>query len=298
MTAFVLGSGGRINDGLRGLDELLGEGLVDWGYLVADLFLELTQLFDAFAGAVSREVFVGVAQLFQERMNRIVSYDEQNAVMTVEPGVTFEQAAEFLRQQGSGLYLTAIGGPPDSSVLANALERGDGVGPMGDRAKYWTGLEVVLPKGECFHTGLEAFENSLSGKLAQFGLGPALEGLFLQSNLGIVTRTVEEIALRHNLEPMCMFFNMSQWYLKSFIVLMFDQEVPAEALSVRECHDEILTTLHGLGYSPVRLGSQSMHLGGPSEPAYIDLIRQLKHLLDPNDILPPGRYDFRHRWRA
>jgi len=93
-----------------------------------------------------------------------------------------------------------------------------------------------------------------------------------------------------------MFFNMNQWYLKSFIVLMFDQEVPIEALSARECHDEILSTLDGLGYSPVRLGIQSMHLSAPSEGSYIDVIRQLKQLLDPNDILAPGRYDFRHRW--
>ncbi len=100
-----------------------------------------------------------------------------------------------------------------------------------------------------------------------------------------VTRTVEEIAIRHNLQPMCMFFNMSQWYLKSFIVIMFDQEVPGEASSAQKCHDEIFKTLDGMGYSSVRLGIQSMHLGAPSEQAYIQLIRQLKCLLDPNDIL-------------
>jgi 4-cresol dehydrogenase (hydroxylating) len=130
----------------------------------------------------------GCCVLDLKRMNNIVGFDEQNAFLTVEPGVTFEQAAAFLKEKASELYLMAIGGPPDASVLANALERGDGVGPLGDRAKYCTGLEVVLPTGECLHTGLEAFENSLSGKLAQFGLGPGIEGLFFQSNLGIVTR--------------------------------------------------------------------------------------------------------------
>ncbi len=111
-----------------------------------------------------------------------------------------------------------------------------------------------------------------------------------------VTRTVEEVAIRHELEPMCRFFNMNQWYLKSFIVIMFDQDVPNEALAARKCHDEVLTTLDSMGYPPVRLGIQSMNLTASSEQSYINLVRELKRVLDPNDILAPGRYDFRHRW--
>src|SRR5207237_38137 len=78
-------------------------------------------------------VRTGCCVIDLRRMDRIVEYDEQHAVLTVEPGVTFQQAADFLKEKGSALYLMAIGGPPDSSVLANALERGDGVGPLGDR---------------------------------------------------------------------------------------------------------------------------------------------------------------------
>jgi 4-cresol dehydrogenase (hydroxylating) flavoprotein subunit len=448
----------------------------------------------------------GCCVLDLRRMNKIVDFNERDAVLTVEPGVTFEQAAAYLAEQGSELYMTAIGGPPDSSVLANALERGDGVGPIGDRARYCGGLEVVLPSGECVHTGLEPFENSLTGKLAHFGLGPGVEALFFQSNLGVVTRMsvllgrrpanfqlvvfaahseaevtaatdaihelqqrgvfadtsyslwnvyrfltaqtqypwdsvktltpaellarlpatwrgvkwvgfvgvysasvvhafanrwmirralkgkvsrffvvdavvatigrflqaplqrltgidvrkmldnlyfrsvfvgvptkletssiywrkrapapetcdpdrdrcglhwicvslpfdgahvvrvtsiVERIALGYQLEPMCMFFNMSQWYLKSFVVIMYDQDAPGEEEAARRCHDELLAELTRSGYAPVRLGIQSMSQGVPSEASYVELIRSLKNLLDPNDILAPGRYDFRSAW--
>ncbi len=427
-----------------------------------------------------------------KRMNRILEFNEKNAVITVEPGVTFEQAAEYLREKKSSLYLSVTGGPPDGSVLANALERGAGVGPLGDRAKYCNGLEVV----------------SRVGKIAQFGLGPAIEGLFFQSNLGIVTkmsvwltrkpkyfqllffaayneqelvaassaikelqqqgivrdtsfslwnvyrfltaqiqypweafggkvaspkellehlpktwkgvqwvgfvglyspsllhaissrllvrrafrrkvsrffiidpaiahvgrllqkplhrmtrvdvgkmleatyfqsvflgyptklqigstywrkrgtvpatidpdrdrcglhwidvalpfdgediirvtRTVEEVAIKHGLEPMANFFNMNQWYMKSFIVIMFDQDAPGEEDAACQCHDELFATLNQLGYSPIRLGIQSMVLGAPTEQTYIELVRRLKQMFDPNDILSPSRYDFRHRW--
>ena len=112
------------------------------------------------------------------------------------------------------------------------------------------------------------------------------------------TSIVERIALRHGLEPMCMFFNMSQWYLKSFIVIMYDQDVPEEEEAARRCHDELLEQLVRAGYPPVRLGIQSMAQGVPSEPSYVQLVENLKHLFDPNDILAPGRYDFRSRWAA
>ena len=35
-----------------------------------------------------------------------------------------------------------------------------------------------------------------------------------------VTEIVKSAAIASGLEPMCMFFNMNQWYLKSFIVII------------------------------------------------------------------------------
>src|SRR5690606_27521030 len=46
----------------------------------------------------------------------------------------------------------------------------------------------VLPDGKIINTGFERFPNSNTGKLSRWGLGPSLDGLFAQSNLGIVTR--------------------------------------------------------------------------------------------------------------
>lgn len=130
------------------------------------------------------------------RMNCIRHFSEAQGTLTVEPGVTFQQAADFLEANGSRRFLACTGGPPDSSVLANALERGDGTGPYGDRARYCCGLEAVLPTGERIETGLEAFDHTETGKLASFGLGPGVEGLLFQSNLAIVTRMTVWLARR------------------------------------------------------------------------------------------------------
>jgi 4-cresol dehydrogenase (hydroxylating) len=84
--------------------------------------------------------------------------------------------------------MDATGSSPDCSVIGNTLERGFGHTPMGDHCSTACGFEVVLPTGECIETGFGRFPNTRTGSLSRWGLGPSLDGLFSQSNLGIVTR--------------------------------------------------------------------------------------------------------------
>jgi len=122
------------------------------------------------------------------RMNRIVDFDEELAYVTVEPGVTQRQLYEFLQARRSRLWMDATGSSPDCSVLGNTLERGFGHTPMGDHCSAACGFEVVMPTGDCIETGFCRFPNTRTGALTRWGLGPSLDGLFSQSNLGIVTR--------------------------------------------------------------------------------------------------------------
>ena len=122
------------------------------------------------------------------RMSRIVDFDETLAYVTVEPGVSFAELYEFLRGHGSRLFASTTGASPHGSVLANALERGDGSGPQGDRFGHVCALEVVLPTGELVHTGHDRFAGARAAPVFRWGVGPSLDGLFSQSNLGVVTR--------------------------------------------------------------------------------------------------------------
>src|SRR5260370_27620988 len=49
-------------------------------------------------------------------------------------------------------------------------------------------MEVVLPGGEVMETGFSRFEGARTGSLHRWGVGAYLDGLFTQSNLGVVTR--------------------------------------------------------------------------------------------------------------
>jgi 4-cresol dehydrogenase (hydroxylating) flavoprotein subunit len=122
------------------------------------------------------------------RLNRILDFNEKLAYVTVEPGVTQRQLFQFLQDRRSGLWMDATGSSPDCSLIGNAVERGFGHTPYGDHFAQVCGLEVVLPTGAFLETGFCRFPGSQAGPTYKSGAGPTLDGLFSQSNLGIVTR--------------------------------------------------------------------------------------------------------------
>ena len=122
------------------------------------------------------------------RMNRILDFSENLAYITVEPGVTQQQVYAYLQERKSGLWMDATGASPQASLLGNAVERGFGHTPYGDHFSHVCGMEVVLPNGEVLETGFSRFEGSRTGPLHRWGVGAYLDGLFTQSNLGVVTR--------------------------------------------------------------------------------------------------------------
>jgi len=122
------------------------------------------------------------------RMNRILDFSEELAYVTVEPGVTQAQLFEFLQERKSGLWMDATGASPQCSLIGNTVERGFGHTPYADHFAHSCGLEVVLATGEVIETGFARYPSAKTAPLYRWGVGPSLDGLFSQSNLGIVTR--------------------------------------------------------------------------------------------------------------
>ncbi|MCH7589790.1 FAD-binding oxidoreductase [PVC group bacterium] len=126
--------------------------------------------------------------LYLGRMNRIIDYHENLAYVTVEPGVTQKDLYQYLIEQQSNLFMDVTGASESCSLIGNAVERGFGHTPYGDHFSFVCGFEVVLPTGEVIQTGLSHFRNAKASPVYRWGVGPFLDGLFSQSNLGIVTR--------------------------------------------------------------------------------------------------------------
>ena len=122
-----------------------------------------------------------------ERMNRILEVNEKYGYALLEPGVTYFDLYDYLQSHDSGLMLDC----PDlgwGSVVGNTLDRGVGYTPYGDHFMWQTGLEVVLPQGDVMRTGMGALPGSDAWQLIPYGFGPFPDGMFTQSNLGIVTK--------------------------------------------------------------------------------------------------------------
>jgi 4-cresol dehydrogenase (hydroxylating) flavoprotein subunit len=121
------------------------------------------------------------------RLNRILDFNERLAYVTLEPGVTQRQLHDYLTSQGSRLWLDATGATPEASLIGNIADRGFGHTPYGDHFAHTCALEVVLATGECIRTGFGRFPGAKAAPVYRWGMGPVLDGLFSQSNFGVIT---------------------------------------------------------------------------------------------------------------
>lgn len=132
-------------------------------------------------------VLANTAILKLDRMNRIIEVNEELAYAVIEPGVTYRQLHQFLNEHHPVLQNDSTDGPPDGSVIGNALDRGLGVTHYSDHFGTLCGLEVILPNGKLIETG-GGPQNCRTLHTHKWGTGPYIEGLFSQSNFGIVTK--------------------------------------------------------------------------------------------------------------
>jgi 4-cresol dehydrogenase (hydroxylating) flavoprotein subunit len=124
------------------------------------------------------------------RMRKIHEVNEELGYAVLEPGVSFQSLYDDLQRRSSRLMVSVTAGPSQGSVLANALDKGGGSGAYADHFGMICGMEIVLGNGDIIRTG----DGSLQGTshpnwhVSKYSFGPLLDGLFSQSNFGIVTK--------------------------------------------------------------------------------------------------------------
>ena len=135
----------------------------------------------------SAPVLRGSVVLDLKRMNRVLEIDEELGCALVEPGVTFFDLFNALQAAGGKLWISTPA-PGWGSVIGNALEHGVGYTPYGVHAETMCGMEVVLANGEVVRTGIGGVAGSRDWQAFKYGYGPVWDGMFTQSNFGIVTK--------------------------------------------------------------------------------------------------------------
>ncbi|GGY34113.1 FAD-binding oxidoreductase [Pseudoduganella albidiflava] len=120
-------------------------------------------------------------------MNRILEADATLAYVVIEPGVTQQQLSRYLLEHDLPLWMDCTGAGPDTSLMGNILERGFGHSPYGNRFQNVASMELVLADGDVVRTGFGHYAASINHRVYPYGVGPYVDGLFTQSNMGIVT---------------------------------------------------------------------------------------------------------------
>ncbi|KAK4462378.1 putative vanillyl-alcohol oxidase [Cladorrhinum samala] len=129
----------------------------------------------------------GSVALDLHRMDKILEVNDEFHYAVVEPGVTWSQLYEYCVANKKRVWPStpSLGW---GSVVGNTVDRGMGFGQNYAHHQCVTGMEILLPDGDLIRTGQWGISNSPNAFLSKFTYGPSVEGLFFQSNLGVVTK--------------------------------------------------------------------------------------------------------------
>lgn len=122
------------------------------------------------------------------KMNKIIEVDPVLGTALVEPGVTYAQLHAYIKEHNIPLWLSVPGPGPLVGPLGQTLIRGEGYTAYAEQFSACCGMEVVLADGQVVRTGLGGIEGTSAWQTNKYGYGPYLDGIFSQSNFGIVTK--------------------------------------------------------------------------------------------------------------
>jgi (+)-pinoresinol hydroxylase len=137
----------------------------------------------------SAPVLSGSVVLDLKRMNRILEVNEQSAYALVEPGVSYFDLYRYIQEKGLKLWID-VPDPGWGSPVGNSLDRGGGylMAQYRNHFDSHCGMEVVLANGEILRTGMGAMPGAKTWQEYKSGFGPWVDGIFSQSNFGVVTK--------------------------------------------------------------------------------------------------------------
>ena len=133
--------------------------------------------------------YSGTVVLDLKRMNRVLEVSERNACALVEPGVSYFDLYRYIQERNLKVWLD-VPDPGWGSPLGNSMDRGGGYTMPEYRNHFDShcGMEVVLADGELLRTGMGAMPGAKTWQQYKTGFGPWIDGIFSQSNFGIVTK--------------------------------------------------------------------------------------------------------------
>ena len=117
------------------------------------------------------------------RMNKILELDEENLMLTLEPGVLLMEISKYVEE--FDLFYPPDPGEKSATIAGNINTNAGGMRAVkyGVTRDYIRGLEVVLPSGEILEVGGKVVKNSTGYSIKDLICGS-------EGTLGIVTKII------------------------------------------------------------------------------------------------------------
>ncbi|MBU3112846.1 FAD-binding oxidoreductase [Clostridium lacusfryxellense] len=117
------------------------------------------------------------------KMNKIIEIDEENLMLTLEPGVLLMEISKFVEEHD--LFYPPDPGEKSATIAGNINTNAGGMRAVkyGVTRDYIRGLEVVLPSGEILNVGGKVVKNSTGYSIKDLICGS-------EGTLGIITKII------------------------------------------------------------------------------------------------------------
>jgi len=125
----------------------------------------------------------GGIMINMSRMNKILEIDEENLMLTLEPGVLLMEISKYVEE--FDLFYPPDPGEKSATIAGNINTNAGGMRAVkyGVTRDYIRGLEVVLPSGEILNVGGKVVKNSTGYSIKDLICGS-------EGTLGIVTKII------------------------------------------------------------------------------------------------------------
>ncbi|OUR97495.1 hypothetical protein A9Q84_13420 [Halobacteriovorax marinus] len=106
---------------------------------------------------------------------------------------------------------------------------------------------------------------------------------------------VEKVCGKYGIEPLITFTSVSEKCFDSTVPILFkrDKSEVDETAKAHSCYDELLEEGKKLGFYPYRMGINHMSSVVDMEDTFWQLGSDIKSIIDPNEIISPGRYSLK-----
>lgn len=183
-------------------------------------------------------------------MNRIIEVNEKYRYAIIEPGVTQNDLYEYLQENLPNLKFPITGSAKSTSVIGNMLERG--AAAFAHRSKLLVAIEALTANGKLVKTGFWHYANEEHPLALHYppGHGPDLRGLFVQSNLAIVTKMAVRIVPKA--DGVFVFIPFKEALLQKVTHLLrdlYEQKILDDGIVITNLNDPRTTTNREYNYS-------------------------------------------------